>query len=114
VLFTYDSGGQRVRKVLLPTTTTMSERIYVGGWETVRTRASGTITPTATLEHQTLHVMDDERRIGMVETTTIGTGPSGAQWRFQLTSLLDSSMKWLAPQGRICPVGLRVRRVRRL
>jgi RHS repeat-associated protein len=101
VFFTYDSGGQRVRKVLLPTTTTMSERIYVGGWETFRTRASGTITPTATTELQTLHVMDDKRRIGMVETTTIGGGPAGPQWRFELGNLIGSAVMELDAHGAV-------------
>jgi RHS repeat-associated protein len=102
VFFTYDSGGQRVRKVLLPTTTTMSERIYVGGWETFRTRASGTITPTATQEIQTLHVMDDKSRIAMVENTTIGgSGPPGPQWRFELGNLLGSAVMELDAHGAV-------------
>ena len=100
VFFTYDAGGQRVRKVSVPTTTTINERIYVGGWETYRTRASGTITPTATQEIQTLHVMDDKRRIAMVENTTIGgSGPPGPQWRFELGNVLDSVAMELDSKG---------------
>ncbi len=102
VFFTYDGSGQRVRKVFQPSTsTTLTERIYIGGWETFRSRAGGAITSPVTLERETLHVMDDARRIGMVETTTTGTGPVGPLWRFQLGNLLDSAVMELDPQGRV-------------
>jgi RHS repeat-associated protein len=101
VFFTYDGSGQRVRKVTVPSTTTISERIYVGGWETFRQRAGGTMSSAVTQELQTLHVMDDKRRVAMVETTTIGTGPSGPQWRFELSNLLDSAVMELDPHGQV-------------
>lgn len=37
----------------------------------------------------------------MVETTTVGTGPSGPQWRFQLGNLLDSAVMELDAEGRV-------------
>jgi RHS repeat-associated protein len=102
VFFTYDGGGQRVRKVFQPTTsTTLTERIYVGGWETFRSRAGGTINSAITVERQTLHVLDDKRRIAMVETTISGAGPAGSLWRFQLSNLIDSAVMELDAQGRV-------------
>jgi RHS repeat-associated protein len=104
VVFTYDMAGQRVRKVSVPTTTTISERIYIGGWETHRIRAGGTITSPVTLERETLHAMDDNRRVAMVETKTVDTGGGGAtssRWRFQLDNMLDSAMMELDSAGRV-------------
>ena len=103
--FTYDGGGQRVRKVFKPSTgtITLTERIYIGGWETFRSRDGGTITSPVTKEIQTLHVMDDKRRIAMVERTTTGGTPAtaGPLWRFQLTNLIDSAVMELDAQGRV-------------
>ena len=50
----------------------IEERIYLGGYEVYRKRdATGLL-----LERQTLHVMDDARRVAMVETKTVDTsGP---------------------------------------
>ena len=105
VFFTYDGSGQRVRKVFKPSTgtTTLTERIYIGGWETFRSRDGGTITSPVTKEIQTLHVMDDKRRIAMVERTTTGGTPAtaGPLWRFQLTNLIDSAVMELDAQGRV-------------
>lgn len=78
--YVYDSGGQRVRKVTARaltavdvaarrTPTRMKERIYLGGFEIYREYAShGT---SVALERETLHIMDDKRRIALVETKTI-------------------------------------------
>jgi RHS repeat-associated protein len=93
VHFTYDAAGQRVRKVLvLPGT--IRERIYLGGYELYRERPN---TPNAPhdFERQTLHVMDDQRRVAMVETKTREAGTDIALpvnlWRFQLDNHLGSS-----------------------
>jgi RHS repeat-associated protein len=91
VYFTYDGGGQRVRKVWLKAGNSIDERIYIGGWETFRQRM-GSVTTAPTFERETLHVMDDQRRIAMVETKTIGPPPNAPRWRFQLTNLLGSSV----------------------
>ena len=103
VFFTYDGAGQRVRKVLRPGTgsTTLTERIYIGGWETFRSRSGGTITSPVTTEIQTLHVMDDKRRIAMVEIKITASSTTGPLWRFQLTNLIDSAVMELDPQGRV-------------
>jgi RHS repeat-associated protein len=73
--YVYDPGGQRARKVTegqaakgqVPVRT--KERIYLGEYEIYREyEADGT---TVSLERQTLHVMDDKRRVAMVESKTI-------------------------------------------
>jgi len=97
--FTYDSGGQRVRKVWAHGQ--LDERIYVSGWETFRSRTGGTMASPVTLERETLHVMDGQRRVAMVETTTVGTGPTGPRWRFQLGNALSSAVLELDAQGRV-------------
>lgn len=73
--YVYDAAGQRVRKVTeLPTqigtpTSKKDERIYLGGFEIYRKyNGNGS---TATLERETLHVMDDQQRIALVETKTV-------------------------------------------
>ena len=75
--YVYDIGGQRVRKVtnrqaaagVMPTR--MKERIYVEGYEVYREyRNDG---DTLSLERQTVHVMDDKKRIALVETKIVDT-----------------------------------------
>ncbi|HHN75580.1 MAG TPA: toxin, partial [Acidobacteria bacterium] len=62
--YAYSADGQRVRKVV-DKGSVVEERIYVGGYEVWRKKnGSGTVQE----ERQTLHVMDDRRRIAMVET----------------------------------------------
>jgi hypothetical protein len=54
------------------------ERIYLGGFEIFRTHNGPIGANTATLERETLHVMDDKQRIALVETRTLeaaGTRP---------------------------------------
>jgi len=67
--YVYDASGQRVRMVTERASGSRAhERIYLGGFEVYREYDS---VGWATLERQTLHVMDDERRVAMVETKTI-------------------------------------------
>ena len=69
--YVYDSGGQRVRKVIERPDGTREERIYLGGLEFYRkTTSAGTILE----ETETLHIMDDASRIALAETKTIGDG----------------------------------------
>jgi len=75
--YVYDGSGQRVRKVTKrqaavgETPTRKNERIYLGGFEIYREyNGDG---ETVTLERETLHVMDDQERIALVETKTIDT-----------------------------------------
>ncbi|MBA2518333.1 MAG: RHS repeat-associated core domain-containing protein [Chloroflexia bacterium] len=65
--YVYDAGGQRVRKVTeLATGARKDERLYLGGVELYRRHGADP------LSRQTLHVMDDTRRIALVETRTSG------------------------------------------
>jgi hypothetical protein len=70
--YVYDASGQRARKVTErqagagQTPTRMKERIYLGGFEVYREYNGESSTPT--LERETLHIMDDKRRIALVET----------------------------------------------
>jgi RHS repeat-associated protein len=66
--YVYDSSGRRVRKTTESSAgVKLKERLYIGGAELYREYTTGTVT----LEYSTLHVMDDKRRIALVETTTI-------------------------------------------
>ena len=102
--FAYDAAGERVRKVFVHSGL-VEERIYLGGWEIYRKRAN---TPGASLdlERETLHVMDDARRVAMIETKTTdsATGATGvgvARWRFQLDNHMGSGRFELDDAGKI-------------
>jgi YD repeat-containing protein len=88
-VYHYDAAGQRVRKVVRTGATT-KERLYVGAWE--RFQRS---TTTLQEERDTLHVMDDRRRIVMIETLTVDSGTAVStpvpRQRFQLGNHLDSA-----------------------
>ena len=64
--YVYDSSGLRVRKVIESASGhRRSERVYLGGFEVYREfAADGT---SVDLERTTLHVMDDKRRVALVE-----------------------------------------------
>ncbi len=93
--YVYDGGGQRVRKVTERAAGSgvslmrMKERIYLGGFEIYREYdGQGS---TVTLERETLHLLDDQQRVALVETRTRGDGGSPAQLiRYQLGNHLDS------------------------
>ena len=82
--YVYDASGQRVRKVTerqaatSQTPTRMKERIYLGGFEIYHEyQVDGA---TTDLERETLHIMDGQQRIALVETKTVNAvaaqGPS--------------------------------------
>ena len=63
--YVYDAAGVRARKVTeLPSGEVKDERIYLSGFEIYRRYGA------AALTRETLHVMDDKRRLALVETTT--------------------------------------------
>ncbi|MET8093017.1 SpvB/TcaC N-terminal domain-containing protein [Micromonospora sp. NPDC005220] len=65
--YVYDQTGQRVRKVVDDQFgVRRSDRVYVGGYELFRSFGVNAVT------RETLHVMDDERRIALVETADGG------------------------------------------
>jgi RHS repeat-associated protein len=94
--YVYDASGQRVRKVTErqapagQTPTRMKERIYLGGFEIYREYAGDG--QTVTLARETLHLMDDQQRIALVETRTQGNDGSPPQLiRYQLGNHLGSA-----------------------
>ena len=65
--YVYDAGGERIRKVIERNRGVKEERFYLGGWEVYRKSQGGTLE----LERETLHMMDDERRIVLVDSLTV-------------------------------------------
>ncbi len=105
VYFVYDAAGNRVRKVWDKTSSLRDERIYLGGYEIWRESSVSGGTATVQEERQTLHVMDDVRRIAMVETLTVTggstvTSPTSRQ-RYQLADQLESTCVELTEDGSI-------------
>ncbi|WP_434043958.1 MULTISPECIES: SpvB/TcaC N-terminal domain-containing protein [Sorangium] len=91
VYFTYNTAGERVRKVW-EHSGIVEERIYLGGYEVYRRREG--VARELVLERQTLHVMDGARRVAMIETKTVGTsGPFTVtpRLRYQLDNHLGSA-----------------------
>jgi RHS repeat-associated protein len=108
--YVHDSTGQRARKVTESAAgITKKARFYIGGFEVYREYDAG---GTITLERETLHVMDDKKRIAIVETRTRGTDPSSAQlMRYQFSNHLGSACLELDDAAQIisyeeyCPYG---------
>jgi len=97
--YVYDSTGQRLRKVTERAARPgeaprrVQERLYLGGMEILRRyEADG---ETLALERESLHVMDGEQRIALVETHTRGEVPAGAGSgrlvRYQLANQVGSA-----------------------
>jgi RHS repeat-associated protein len=92
--YTYDAGGERVRKWIQRIGTTTEERIYLGGWEIYRKRTG--VGQAIETERETLHVMDGARRIALVETLTVDDEAAVAtpvpRLRYQYGNHLGSAM----------------------
>lgn len=93
--YVYDGSGQRARKITEneaadgATPTKKCQRIYVGGIEVYREYG---IADAVTLERESYHVMDDESRIAMIETRTLGTDDAPARLvRYQFSNHLGSA-----------------------
>ncbi|MFO0617338.1 MAG: RHS repeat-associated core domain-containing protein [Polyangiaceae bacterium] len=86
----YDSGGNRVRKVIV-NGSPKKERIYLGGFEYYRET-----TTALDFERTTLHVMDGARRVCMIETKTIEdedpVTPLVPMFRYQLVNHLETGV----------------------
>jgi RHS repeat-associated protein len=91
--YVYDVGGQRVRKVIEQNGKRMNERFYLGGFEVYR-KYNGSES-TVKLERETLHIMDNQQRIALVETRTVdtaGSDPTPPQLiRYQFSNHLGSA-----------------------
>jgi len=69
--YVYDSAGQRVRKATQSKAgSKLKERFYLGGFELYR---EYDVAGGITLARETLHVMDDKKRIALVETKIVDT-----------------------------------------
>jgi RHS repeat-associated protein len=109
--YVYNSSGQRVRKVTERALaaqlaaagqkpTRMKERVYVSGFEVYR--EYGGDGNTVALERETLQVMDDKRRVALIETRTQGNDDSPEQLiRYQLSNHLGSAALELNDRGQI-------------
>lgn len=92
--YVYDSAGQRVRKVTVTSGRVRSkERVYLGGYELYREYRGGA---TVSMERQTLHVMDDKRRVALIESKTVDSSVAGnltvsSVFRFQYDNHLGSA-----------------------
>lgn len=90
-----DASGERVRKVWEKSPGLTEERIYLGGFEIFRRHGGPIGANTATLERETLHVMDDKQRLTLVETRTLdvaGTDKAPQQLiRYQFGNHLGSA-----------------------
>ncbi|QWC14702.1 hypothetical protein KKR89_09960 [Cellulomonas dongxiuzhuiae] len=92
-----DRAGRRVRKVTeLPGGAIKDERVYLGGVEVYRVHAGA----DAGLVRETLHVMDDQQRILLVETRTDTAGAEPVV-RYQHGNLLGSAVLELDESGEI-------------
>lgn len=63
--YVYDGSGQRVRKIIVRNDNARRERFYIGAIEIYK-EISGVGDETS--KRETLHVMDDTRRIAMIDT----------------------------------------------
>jgi RHS repeat-associated protein len=103
--YVYDASGQRVRKVWEKAPGLIEERIYLDGFEVFRMHGRPIGANTATLERETLHVMDDKQRIALVETRTLdaaGSDPAPARLtRYQFGDHLGSASLELDDQAQI-------------
>ena len=72
--YVYDASGQRVRKVTEQRRRARQRRTHLPRRLRDLPQARRPIgADTATLERETLHVMDDKQRIALVETRTLDT-----------------------------------------
>jgi RHS repeat-associated protein len=101
--YVYDASGQRARKVWEKAPGLSEERIYLGRFEIFRRHNGAIGANTATLERETLHIVDDKQRIALVETRTQGNEPGVPQQliRYQLGNHLGSASLELNDQALI-------------
>ena len=90
--YAYDGGAIRVAK-LWDKSGAAELRVYIGSYEVFRSASSVSGLSSPSTELHTLHVMDGERRVAMVETYTAGapTGVTGNRIRMQLGNHLGTA-----------------------
>ncbi len=88
--YVYDADGQRSRKVIERAGQKVKERLYIGGWEVYREYTNNNLS----LERESLHVMDDQQRIALLETKTVDStsiSEPNMVVRYQLSNHLGSA-----------------------
>lgn len=96
--YVYDCNGQRMRKVIEKQGHKSADRIYMGLVEIYRERTGASIT----LERSSLHVMDDKKRIAMVDTRTKGNDGTPPQLiRYEYNDHLQSACLELDDAGKV-------------
>ena len=92
--YVYNAAGERIRKMTLSSVGNMLyQRFYLGACEIYQEYDP---TGNVTLERQSLHVMDDKRRVAILETTTVDTtasagGLPATETRYQFGNQLGSA-----------------------
>lgn len=98
--YVYDGSGQRVRKITenADGASVMAERFYLGGVEIYRKRRGS----NAGLERTTLHVMDDQSRIAMIDVRNgVDDGTDAKTVRYQFGNHLGSAALEVNENGRV-------------
>ena len=88
--YVYDASGRRVRKTTESAAgKVVKERLYLDFFELYREYdGAGNVD----LVRETLHVMDDLKRVALVESTTVGRGAApGGTTRYQYSNHLESA-----------------------
>lgn len=105
VVYVYDASGARVRKVRQKAAGLAEERIYLGGFEVFRRVTRPASAAAVVLERETLHVMDDQQRIALVEMRTVDARDADAAparlTRYQISNQLGSAVLELDHEAQI-------------
>lgn len=97
--YAYDATGKRIRKVSQRPGGRRAERIYVGAFEIYREYGTD---GSVTLERESVHVLDDNHRVALVETRTAGHDRGEPRLiRYQLANQLDSSLLELDEHAKV-------------
>ena len=105
--YRYSATGQRIRKVTERQAATgevpvkLKERIYLGQFETYREFNGSSL---LTLEKETLSILDDQKRVAMIETRVFGENNNNLPeqlTRFQFTNQLDSAVLEVDGQAQV-------------
>lgn len=87
--YTYDAGGNRVRKVIERQGGIIEERLYLGVAEFFTRKQAAVIQ----LQRQSLHVMDGGSRLALVDSRTAGDDGTPSQFiRYQFSNHLGTSV----------------------
>jgi RHS repeat-associated protein len=100
--YSYGGSGERTRKVVEKNNGSIVEtRLYLGRFEIWRKEVNGNIDE----ERETLHIMDDVKRIAIVETKTVDGGTKIANsisvQRYQLSNNIESATLELDEKAQI-------------